>query len=187
MSFHVFIPIFLTSLLFSSVTVLPSLLPVLIFLAECKIGGAVNFVNPGAISHDEVLGIYSVHRYCMERERKQHGGKEEEKEDDDDHPDEYLRHQGGKQGCTGTTQVKPSFRWRNFRDQEEMIACGAVKAARSDNFLCTNRLQRLVSQAMTQVDGNAHPSSFQLLSAREAVLRAVQTGGYAVPHPDTGK
>jgi len=45
----------------NSVTVLPSLLPVLIRLMDRKITGTLNFTNPGAISHNELLELYREH------------------------------------------------------------------------------------------------------------------------------
>ena len=147
-----------------SVTVLPSLLPALVYLSERRLAGALNFVNPGAISHDEVLAIYAVHRHAANR----------------------------KEGA-----ALPPFRWRNFRNQEEMISCGAVKAARSDNCLDTQRLQRVFDDRVGEGEDDGSPegqqeerrgrSQFRILSAREAVLRAIQGGGYSVPHPVTGR
>ena len=39
-------------------TVLTELLPVSLVMAQRKITGIVNFCNPGAISHNEVLALY---------------------------------------------------------------------------------------------------------------------------------
>ena len=135
------------------------------YLSERRLAGALNFVNPGAISHDEVLAMYAVHRRAAAKP---------------------------KQGVT-----LPPFRWQNFRDQEEMISCGAVKAARSDNCLDTQRLQRVFEDGVGEVGENGGRgqqrnirlgrSRFRILSAREAVLRAIQGGGYSVPHPVTGR
>lgn len=42
----------------NSVTVLPELLPLMIDMAKKKRVGTINLVNPGAISHNQVLGLY---------------------------------------------------------------------------------------------------------------------------------
>lgn len=42
----------------NSMTVLPELLPVLIDMAKRRVTGTVNLVNPGVISHNEVLEMY---------------------------------------------------------------------------------------------------------------------------------
>jgi len=42
----------------NSMTVLPSLLPYIVKLMERKYSGTVNMVNPGVISHNEVLQLY---------------------------------------------------------------------------------------------------------------------------------
>lgn len=45
----------------NSVTLLPELLPVAVRLAERGVTGVLNFVNPGAVSHNEVLRLYQRH------------------------------------------------------------------------------------------------------------------------------
>lgn len=42
----------------NSMTVLPELLPYSVTMAERKLTGIVNFTNPGAISHNEILQMY---------------------------------------------------------------------------------------------------------------------------------
>jgi 3,5-epimerase/4-reductase len=42
----------------NSMTVLPELLPLSIKMAERKLTGIMNFTNPGAISHNEILELY---------------------------------------------------------------------------------------------------------------------------------
>ena len=42
----------------NSMTVLPELLPYSVAMAERKMTGIVNFTNPGAISHNEILELY---------------------------------------------------------------------------------------------------------------------------------
>lgn len=42
----------------NSMTVLTELLPISLVMAHRKITGIVNFCNPGAISHNEVLALY---------------------------------------------------------------------------------------------------------------------------------
>ncbi|KAL4427442.1 hypothetical protein ABPG77_000731 [Micractinium sp. CCAP 211/92] len=42
----------------NSMTVLPELLPLSIEMARRKLTGIMNFTNPGAISHNEILGLY---------------------------------------------------------------------------------------------------------------------------------
>jgi 3,5-epimerase/4-reductase len=42
----------------NSMTVLPELLPAALSMAERKITGIVNFTNPGAVSHNEILAMY---------------------------------------------------------------------------------------------------------------------------------
>jgi len=39
-------------------TVLTDLLPVSIIMSERKLTGVYNFVNPGAISHNQILSLY---------------------------------------------------------------------------------------------------------------------------------
>lgn len=41
----------------NSMTVLPELLPLSIEMARRKLTGIMNFTNPGAISHNEILGV----------------------------------------------------------------------------------------------------------------------------------
>ena len=45
----------------NSMTVLTELLPVSLVMAQRKVTGIVNFCNPGAISHNEVLALYKKH------------------------------------------------------------------------------------------------------------------------------
>jgi 3,5-epimerase/4-reductase len=42
----------------NSMTVLSELIPVSLVMAQRKVSGIVNFCNPGAISHNEVLALY---------------------------------------------------------------------------------------------------------------------------------
>ena len=42
----------------NSMSVLPELLPKIIELAEQNVTGALNFTNPGSISHNEILEMY---------------------------------------------------------------------------------------------------------------------------------
>jgi 3,5-epimerase/4-reductase len=42
----------------NSMTVLPELIPMAIEMTERKVTGIVNYTNPGAISHNEILGLY---------------------------------------------------------------------------------------------------------------------------------
>lgn len=42
----------------NSMTVLPELLPIMLDMAARKVTGTVNLTNPGAISHNEILGMY---------------------------------------------------------------------------------------------------------------------------------
>ena len=42
----------------NSMTVLPELIPYSVTMAERKLTGVVNFTNPGAISHNEILQMY---------------------------------------------------------------------------------------------------------------------------------
>jgi 3,5-epimerase/4-reductase len=39
-------------------TVLSELIPISLVMAQRKVSGIVNFCNPGAISHNEVLALY---------------------------------------------------------------------------------------------------------------------------------
>ena len=42
----------------NSMTVLPELLPMSVEMARRKLTGIMNFTNPGAISHNEILQLY---------------------------------------------------------------------------------------------------------------------------------
>jgi 3,5-epimerase/4-reductase len=42
----------------NSMTYLPDMIPVLLYLAKNKFTGTLNFVNPGTISHDEILSLF---------------------------------------------------------------------------------------------------------------------------------
>lgn len=42
----------------NSMTVLPELIPLMVDMSAKKVTGTVNLTNPGAISHNEVLGLY---------------------------------------------------------------------------------------------------------------------------------
>ena len=42
----------------NSMTVLPELLPAALSMAERRVTGIVNFTNPGAVSHNEILAMY---------------------------------------------------------------------------------------------------------------------------------
>lgn len=42
-------------------TVLPELLPIMIDLAKNQITGTINMVNPGCISHEEILELYKYY------------------------------------------------------------------------------------------------------------------------------
>lgn len=45
----------------NSMTVLPELLPIMVDMCVKKVVGTINLTNPGAISHNEVLGLYKKH------------------------------------------------------------------------------------------------------------------------------
>lgn len=45
----------------NSMTVLPDLLPLIPELAKQRITGNLNFVNPGTISHNEILNLYTIY------------------------------------------------------------------------------------------------------------------------------
>ena len=45
----------------NSMTVLPDLLPILLDMMEKKYVGTYNFTNPGVISHDEILTLYTAY------------------------------------------------------------------------------------------------------------------------------
>ena len=42
----------------NSVTVLPTMIPIIISMMEAKTTGTFNMTNPGTITHDEILGLY---------------------------------------------------------------------------------------------------------------------------------
>ena len=42
----------------NSMTYLPDMIPVLLYLAKTKFTGTLNFVNPGTVSHDEILSLF---------------------------------------------------------------------------------------------------------------------------------
>lgn len=81
----------------NSMTVLPTLLPLLVDMIEKGIIGTVNLTNPGTISHDRILTLYR-------------------------------------------SMVDPTFTWTNFteKEQDEILL-----SKRSNNFLCTKRLESL--------------------------------------------
>jgi hypothetical protein len=62
----------------NSVTVLEDLLPISLDMTEREIKGVYNFVNPGAISHNEVLALYkeyidpnfSLQNFSLEEQAK---------------------------------------------------------------------------------------------------------------------
>jgi len=45
----------------NSVTILPEMLPISIKMSQSRLTGIYNFTNPGAISHNEILGLYKKH------------------------------------------------------------------------------------------------------------------------------
>ena len=45
----------------NSMTVLDEFLPYALVLMQCRYVGTLNFVNPGVISHNEILGLYKQH------------------------------------------------------------------------------------------------------------------------------
>jgi 3,5-epimerase/4-reductase len=45
----------------NSMTVMPELLPLMVDMSVKKVTGTINLTNPGAISHNEVLGLYKKH------------------------------------------------------------------------------------------------------------------------------
>lgn len=45
----------------NSMTYLPDLIPVMIYLSKKKFTGTLNFVNPGTISHEEILEMFKKH------------------------------------------------------------------------------------------------------------------------------
>ncbi len=45
----------------NSMTYLPEMIPVMLYLSKKKFTGTLNFVNPGTISHDEILTMFKKH------------------------------------------------------------------------------------------------------------------------------